>query len=95
VQFGIQQFIEAVIDTRAPTGLIGLSISYDEFSIAAAIDYSGATFELPQERPSEEDIVASELGARQLAGFPIRNIAEKTLLACEGERHILRLVFDQ
>jgi xanthine permease XanP len=95
VQFGIQQFIEAVIDTCAPTGLIGLSVSYDEFSVAAAIDYAGAAFELPHERPSEEEIIASELGARRLAGYLIRNIAEKALLAREGERHILRLVFDQ
>ena len=95
VQFGIQQFIEAVIDTCAPTGLIGLSISYDEFSVAAAIDYAGAAFELPHERPTEEEIIASELGARRLAGYLIRNIAEKALLAVEGERHILRLVFDQ
>ncbi len=46
VQFGIQQFIEAVIDTCAPTGLIGLNLSYDEFSVAAAIDYTGAAFDL-------------------------------------------------
>jgi xanthine permease XanP len=95
VQFGIQQFIEAVIDHCAPTGLIGLSVSYDEFSVAAAIDYTGAAFELPQERPTEEEIIASELGARRLAGYLIRNIAEKAQLAREGERHILRLVFDQ
>jgi len=95
VQFGIQQFIEAVIEHCAPTGLIGLSISYDEFSVAASIDYTGADFELPQERPSEEEIIASELGARRLAGYLIRNIAEKAQLAREGERHILRLVFDQ
>ena len=95
MQFGLQQFIETVIDTCAPTGLIGLSISYDEFSIAAWIDYSGAAFELPQERPSEEEIIASEASARRLAGYLIRNIAQKAQLACEGERHILRLVFDQ
>jgi NCS2 family nucleobase:cation symporter-2 len=95
VQFGIQQFIEAVIDHCAPSGLIGLSVSYDEFSVTAAIDYTGTAFELPQERPSEEQIIASELGARRLAGYLIRNIAEKAQLAREGERHILRLVFDQ
>jgi NCS2 family nucleobase:cation symporter-2 len=95
VQFGIQQFVEAVIEHCAPSGLIGLSVSYDEFSVTAAIDYAGETFELPQERPSEEEIIASELGARRLAGFLIRNIAEKAQLAREGERHILRLVFDQ
>lgn len=95
VQFGIQQFIEAVIDHCAPTGLIGLSISYDEFSVAAAIDYTGEAFELPHERPTEEEIIASELGARRLAGYLIRNIAEKAQLAREGERHSLRLVFDQ
>jgi NCS2 family nucleobase:cation symporter-2 len=95
VQFGIQQFVEAVIDHCAPTGPIGLSVSYDEFSVTAAIDYTGEAFELPQERPTEEEIIASELGARQLAGFLIRNIAEKAQLAREGERQILRLVFDQ
>ncbi|HEX4195147.1 MAG TPA: hypothetical protein VHY80_18700, partial [Stellaceae bacterium] len=65
------------------------------FSVTAAIDYTGAAFELPQERPSEDEIIASELGARRLAGYLIRNIAEKALLAQDGERHILRLTFDQ
>jgi xanthine permease XanP len=95
VQFGIQQFIETVIDHCAPDGLIGLSISYDEFSVAATIDYTGAAFELPHERPSQDEIIASEIGARRLAGYLIRHIAEKAHITIEGERHILRLVFDQ
>ena len=95
VQFGIQQFIEAVIDHCAPTGSIALSVSYDEFSVAAAIDYVGEAFELAEERPSEDEIIASEHGARRLAGYLVRNIAEKALLVREGERHILRLTFDQ
>jgi len=84
-----------VIDHCAPVGLIGLSISYDEFSVAAAIDYAGEAFELSEERPSEEEIIASEQGARRLAGFLVRNIAEKALLVTESERHILNLVFEQ
>ncbi|HXR87920.1 MAG TPA: solute carrier family 23 protein [Stellaceae bacterium] len=95
VEFGIQQFIEAVIDHCAPTGLIGLSVSYDEFTVTAAIDYTGEAFELPHERPSEEEIIESEHGARRLAGFLVRNIADKALLVTETERHILNLVFEQ
>jgi hypothetical protein len=87
--------LEGVIEHSAPSGLIGLSVSYDEFSVTAAIDYTGEAFEWPHEQPSEDEILTSKLGARRLAGHLIRNIAEKAQLAQEGERHILRLAFDQ
>ena len=43
---------------------------FDEFNLDVKISYRGAPLELPDERPSDRDIMETEEGYRRLAGFP-------------------------
>jgi NCS2 family nucleobase:cation symporter-2 len=75
--FGVIQLLDAIRDTCWHGGAIEVSASFDEFNLDVRATYTGEPLEFPQERPSNEEIVSGEHGARRLAGFMLRRCADR------------------
>jgi xanthine permease XanP len=75
--FGVIQLIEAIAETCWQTGTMAVRASFDEYNMEIAVTYPGERLELPEERPSTEQIRDREDGARLLAGFLLRRNADR------------------
>ena len=76
-EFAVQQAVEAIVEYAAVVRAIRCEISYDEFDIDVALTYFGKPLDLSGPRPSPDEIMESEQGAARLAGFLIRQQADK------------------
>jgi len=77
--FNLSQSIETIVDSCEPEGSIEVEASFDEFNLNLRVSYAGPPLELPDKRPSNEDIMASEAGQRRLAGFMLRRYADRDI----------------
>ncbi len=58
------------------------------------MSYQGPPLELPEVRPSNEEIMASEEGARRLAGFMLRRHADRVQATHKAGRSTILFHFD-
>ncbi|HSG34613.1 MAG TPA: solute carrier family 23 protein, partial [Sphingomonadaceae bacterium] len=65
--FNLTQSIETISDSCDPQGPLEISASFDEFRLDVRVSYSGPPLELPEKRPTNEEIMESEEGQRRLA----------------------------
>jgi NCS2 family nucleobase:cation symporter-2 len=72
--FGVVQVLEVVGN---PPGGVDVEASFDEFNLDVAIRYVGAALTIPERRPTPREIVASEDGERLLAGYLLRQSADR------------------
>jgi NCS2 family nucleobase:cation symporter-2 len=72
--FGVVQVLEVLGD---PPGGVEVEASFDEFNLDVAIRYVGAPLTIPERRPTPREIVASEDGERLLAGYLLRQSADR------------------
>src|SRR5690606_29469476 len=77
VAFGVTQAAETLFNDAGVEGPIDVAASFDEFNIRVRMTWRGVPFELPDQRPSPEEIIASEDGTRRLAGFLLRGVADR------------------
>ncbi|HEY1362690.1 MAG TPA: solute carrier family 23 protein [Xanthobacteraceae bacterium] len=75
--FGINQAIETVREHCEPQGPVLVEAHFDEFDLGVKIGYRGQPLELPERRPSDREIIETEAGYRQLAGFMLRRNADR------------------
>lgn len=94
IESAVQHVIDAIIDACDVTGPIRLEVGFDEFVIDVTIAYSGQTLEFPTQPPSHEEIIEAEAGHRRLAGFLIRQYADRIRAVERGEQVAVRLHFD-
>jgi NCS2 family nucleobase:cation symporter-2 len=94
VEIAVQQTIDGIIAFCQPTGAIKLDVSFDEFKIEATITYDGAALDFPALPPTEDEIIETEEGARQLAGFLIRRYADRMHAISKDGRATVMLLFD-
>ena len=92
--FNLAQSIEAILDSCDPQGPLEIAASFDEFNLNVRVSYSGAPLEFPDQRPSNEEIMASEEGQRKLAGFLLRRYADRVQTATKGGRSTILFHFD-
>jgi xanthine permease XanP len=93
-QFGLIQTVEAVFEHCDPQGPVEVTASFDEFNLDANIIYNGELLEMPNRRPSDDEIMESEDGARRLAGFMLRRNADRVEAARQNGSSRIRLHFD-
>jgi NCS2 family nucleobase:cation symporter-2 len=93
VEFAVQQAAEAIIEFCRIDGPIELSVSYDEFDIDAKLKYDGVALELPDQPPSQSDILETDDGPRRLSGFLVRRQADRAQTVMEHGQAVLRLNF--
>jgi xanthine permease XanP len=72
--FGVVQVLEVVGD---PPGGFEIEASFDEFNLDVRIRYAGAPLSIPDRKPTPREIVASEDGERLLAGYLLRQSADR------------------
>jgi xanthine permease XanP len=91
--FAAQQLVEVIADACRPRGPVVLSGSFDEFDLALDARYAGELLELPERRPTPDEIVESDDGARLLAGFLLRHRADKSNSVRRGDGCLVQFFF--
>jgi NCS2 family nucleobase:cation symporter-2 len=91
--FAAQQLVEVIADTCEPRGPIVLSGSFDEFDLVLEARYAGSLLELPERRPTPDEIAHGEDGVRQLAGFLLRHNADRSSATRRGEACVVQFQF--
>jgi len=94
VAFGINQAVETIREHCDPQGPIEVEGRFDEFNLDVRISYRGAPLELPDRRPSERDIIETETGYRQLAGFLLRRNADRVRTSSKDGVSVLEFHFE-
>jgi xanthine permease XanP len=92
--FNLTQSIETIVDGCAPEGPLEVAASFDEFNLDLRVSYSGPPLDLPDKRPSNEEIMASEDGQRRLAGFMLRRYADRVQATYRAGRSTILFHFD-
>jgi NCS2 family nucleobase:cation symporter-2 len=93
-KFNLVQSIETILSSGAATGPLEVDASFDEFDVDVRVSYDGPPLELPEKRPSNEEIMASEEGERKLAGFILRKFADRVSVTHKGGRTTILFHFD-
>ena len=75
--FGVLQLTDVVVEDFWTGGPVTIEASFDEFNLDVRVVYRGEPPPLPDRRPSNEEIMESEQGARLLAGFMLRRNADR------------------
>lgn len=94
VAFGINQTIEAIREHCEPQGPITIEARFDEFNLDVRISYRGEALEFPDERPSGLEIIETDAGYRRLAGFMLRQNADRIRTAVKDGANVLEFHFD-
>jgi NCS2 family nucleobase:cation symporter-2 len=75
--FGVLQLIDVVVEEFWTGGPVTIEASFDEFNLDVRVLYQGHPPPLPDRRPTNDEILESEQGARMLAGFMLRRNADR------------------
>jgi NCS2 family nucleobase:cation symporter-2 len=89
--FGAAQVLEV---TGAPPNRTEIEASFDEFNLDVRLRYTGAPLVIPEHRPSSREIIASEEGERLLAGYLLRQSADRVVSRAIGDRAEVHLHYD-
>jgi len=92
--FNLQQSIETLASSEIAIGPLEVEASFDEFNLDVRVSYDGPPLELPEKRPSNEEIMASDEGERKLAGFMLRRFADRVATTHKGGRSTVLFHFD-
>jgi xanthine permease XanP len=87
------QLVEAIAENCEPRGPIALSGSFDEFDLGVEARYSGNLLELPERRPTPDEVRDSDDGVRLLAGFLLRHNADRASVSRRGDACIVHFQF--
>lgn len=93
-KFNLTQSVETIIESCEPQGPLEIEARFDEFSLDIRIAYMGPPLELPEKRPTNEEIIESEEGQRKLAGFMLRRYADRVAATHRGNRSTILFHFD-
>jgi len=92
--FNLTQSVETIVESCKPEGPLEIAASFDEFNLDIMVTYAGAPLELPETRPTNEEIMASEEGQRKLAGFMVRRSADWVQSSYKNGRSTVLFHFD-
>lgn len=93
-KFNLEQSIETLTSSGVASGPLEVEASFDEFNLDVRVSYDGAPLELPDKRPSNQEIMASEEGERRLAGFMLRRFADRVRATHNAGRSTILFHFD-
>jgi NCS2 family nucleobase:cation symporter-2 len=89
--FGVVQLLEVVGDVPEGTEV---EASFDEFNLDVRIRYKGAPLIIPERKPTPREIIASEEGERLLAGYLLRQSADRINCKTSGTIAEVQLHYD-
>ena len=76
-RFNLMQSIELLADSGVTQKTMTVAVSFDEFNLDVRVSYDGVPLELPDKRPTNDEIIASYEGQYRLAGYMLRNLADR------------------
>ncbi|MEQ1776488.1 MAG: hypothetical protein ABL891_22115, partial [Burkholderiales bacterium] len=82
--FAANQLVEAVADNGWNAGALKLEASFDEFNLNIHAIYAGVPMAFPDKRPTDQEIMESDNGMSRLAGFMLRNNADRIRSESKG-----------
>ncbi len=94
VSFGVSQAIETIREFCDPRGPVRIDARFDEFNIDVFIIYQGDLIELSDRRPTDKEIIESEVGLRRLAGFMLRRNADRVATSRKGDESTVHFHFE-
>ena len=86
--------VEAIREHCEPQGPVAIEARFDEFNLDVRIGYRGAPLEFPDERPSVGEIIETEAGYRRLAGFMLRQNADRVRTSVNDGTSVLEFHFE-
>lgn len=92
--FNLAQSIETLVASGVTHGPLAVTATFDEFNLDVRIAYDGPPLELPDVRPSPEEILDTEDGERRLAGYLLRRCADMVEVTRDGARSTILFHFD-
>jgi len=92
--FGIIQLVDAIADTCWEEGSLAITARFDEFNLDLAVSYKGKLLEFPTQRPSIDKIRDDEEGTRLLAGYLLRQNADRIRSERKSDLSIVYFHFD-
>ena len=93
-RFNLVQSIETILDGCDPKGALEIAATFDEFNLDVRVSYPGEPLVLPAQRPSSEEIIASEEGQRAFAGYLLRQLADRVRTSHTMSRSTVLFHFD-
>ena len=93
-KFNLAQSLEVIVDSCEPQGPVEVTATFDEFNLDLRVSYAGPAIELPEKRPTNEEIMESEKGQRRLAGFMLRRHADRVRATHNAGRSTILFHFD-
>lgn len=94
VRFNVAQSVETIAATAAARGPVDIEAAFDGYRIDVRIGFDGPPLELPLTRPSEQEILDSDDGMNRLAGYLLRQLADRVRTAHRAGRTTLEFQFD-
>jgi NCS2 family nucleobase:cation symporter-2 len=91
--YGCDQAIEVIADYCALRGPIEIEAAFDEYNFNVSLSYDGEMLEFPERRPTEEEILESHEGIRQLGGYLLHRNADRVRAARRGNLSVLEFHF--
>jgi NCS2 family nucleobase:cation symporter-2 len=89
--FGIVQLLEVVGDVPKGTEV---EANFDEFKLEVRVRYRGVPLIIPERKPTPREIIASEEGERLLAGYLLRQSADRINCKTSGTMAEVQLHYD-
>jgi NCS2 family nucleobase:cation symporter-2 len=93
-KFNLTQSLEVILESVALTGNVEVSATYDEFNLDVRVAYDGSPLELPEQRPTNEEIMESDDGHLRLAGYMLRQFADRVNAQHRDGRSTIHFHFD-
>jgi xanthine permease XanP len=91
--YGCDQAIEVIADYCELQGPIEIEAAFDEYNFNVSLSYDGEMLEFPERRPTEEEILESPDGIRQLGGYLLHRNADRVRAARRGNLSVLEFHF--
>ena len=91
--YGCDEAIEIITDYCALEGPIEIEAAFDEFNLNVSLSYNGEVLEFPARRPTEQEIIESGDGVRQLGGYLLQRNADRVRAARRGNLSVLEFHF--
>jgi xanthine permease XanP len=89
--FGVVQMLEVVGDVPEGTEI---EATFDEFNLDVRVRYKGAPLIIPERKPTPREIISSEEGERLLAGYLLRQSADRINCKASGTMAEVQLHYD-
>lgn len=92
--FGVIQLVDAVADTCWNEGDLLIIARFDEFNLDVSVSYKGEQLEFPTRRPAISQIRDEDEGARLLAGYLLRQNADRIRSERKDGHAVVHFHFD-